>query len=198
MGHELRADRGQARQTHVDHHRLARPRERGPIQVAAAVLEMARDEGAAVRVVAMRERNARIGRDAAARGDAGHHLEGNAFGGQRLQLFASAAEHERVAALEPHHARMLVREPGQQRIDVFLHQRVPAAFLAHVNPFRLRTNERKNVGPDQVVVHDDVRRSQQPRGAHGEQVGIARSRAHQVHGAAARAARGHHRCDVDE
>ena len=43
----------------------------------------------------------------------GHHLERDAGGGERLGLLAAAAEHERVAALEPHDAAR-GRGPGRR------------------------------------------------------------------------------------
>ena len=44
-----------------------------------------------------------------ARGDAGHDLERDARRAQRLRLLAAAAEHERVAALQPHDAARRAR-----------------------------------------------------------------------------------------
>ena len=69
-----------------------------------AVLEVAGDEHAGLGMVAMGERNAGTRRTAQRRGDAGHDLDGDAGCGQRLDLLAAAAEHERIAALQPHHA----------------------------------------------------------------------------------------------
>ena len=51
----------------------------------------------------MGDRDARVGGRRDARGDAGNDLEADACLGQRLGLLAAAAEHERVAALQPHH-----------------------------------------------------------------------------------------------
>ena len=85
----------------------------------------------------MGERNAGVGRDAAGGGDAGHDLEGNAGGGQRLDFLAAAAEDERVAALQPHHALALARQPHQQLVDLVLAERMVAALLAGVDALGL-------------------------------------------------------------
>ncbi len=83
---------GQPGQAHVDHDGLARAREGCPVEVAAAVLEVAGDEQAALGMVAVGQRDAGIGGHAAGGRDAGHHFEGHAGGGQRLQFLAAAAE----------------------------------------------------------------------------------------------------------
>ena len=51
----------------------------------------------------MGHRDAGVGGHRDRGADAGHHLEGDAGLRQRQGLLAAAAEHERVAALEPHH-----------------------------------------------------------------------------------------------
>ena len=59
---------------------------------------------------AMRDGNARVRRRGDARRHAGNDLEGNARCGERLRFFASAAEHERIAAFEPNDALAFARE----------------------------------------------------------------------------------------
>ena len=56
------------------------------------------------------------------RGDAGHHVALDAGGAAGLQLLAAAAEHERIAALQPHHLQALAGEGDQQLVDVVLRQ----------------------------------------------------------------------------
>ena len=54
--------------------------------------------------VAVRQRDARVGRDRDAGRHAGHDLVADARLAERLGLLAAAAEDERIAALQPHHA----------------------------------------------------------------------------------------------
>ena len=53
-------------------------------------------------------------------GDAGHHFEGDAVRAQEFQFLAAATEHERIAALQPHHAPAGARVFEHQRVDVVL------------------------------------------------------------------------------
>ena len=71
-------------------------------------------------VVAMRQRHARISRDAQRRRHAGHHFKRNARVGQRFGLFAAAPENKRIAALQPHHVQAAARALDQQLADLFL------------------------------------------------------------------------------
>src|SRR5438045_5369474 len=52
MQDELAADQGQAQESHVDDYRLPRPRERGPVEIHAAVLQLARHEHGRLRMIA--------------------------------------------------------------------------------------------------------------------------------------------------
>ena len=65
----------------------------------------------------MRERNAGIGGAAARRGDAGDDGEGDARVRERLELLTAAAEHERIAALQPHHAPARAGVLDEQLVD---------------------------------------------------------------------------------
>ena len=71
-------------------------------------------------VVAMGDRDPRVGRRGDAGRDAGDDLELDPGGGERLGLLAAAAEHERVAALEPHDAAARARALDHQRLDLLL------------------------------------------------------------------------------
>ena len=68
--------------------------------------------------------------------DAGHDLERHARGDARLGFLATAAEHERVAALQAHD--LLPGPPAldEQRVDLFLRHRGPARRLADVDALR--------------------------------------------------------------
>ena len=76
---------------------------------------MAGNEGHQLGVIAMRERNAGVGRDAQRRGNARHHFKRNARRGQRLDLFAATAENKRIAALEPDHIQTAARARSSSR-----------------------------------------------------------------------------------
>ena len=119
---ELIAELRQAAYAHVDDHGLPRSREHVPVQVERAVLEVPGDEHAGVRVVAVRERNAGVGRGAAGGGDSGYDFERHAGLRQGLDLLAAAAEDVGVAALEAHHALALARQAHHERVDVLLRQ----------------------------------------------------------------------------
>ena len=61
--------------------------------------------------------------------DAGDDLERDAGRGQGQGLLAAAAEDERIAALEAHHALAAARGADHQRVDRLLVHRRPAARL---------------------------------------------------------------------
>ena len=65
---------------------------------------VAGDEGDGAGQVAVRDRDARVGGRGDPGGDARARPRRHARGAQRLGLLAAAPEHERVAALQPHHA----------------------------------------------------------------------------------------------
>ncbi len=81
-------------------------------------------------MVTVGQRNTRIGGTTGGGGNARHHLEGNALGGQLLDLLAAPTEDERVAALQAQHALTLLGQLHQAPIDLFLGQRMLGALLA--------------------------------------------------------------------
>gem|GEM_PF-3377343 len=182
---ELAAQDIDADQPHVEDDGLVRLRERLPVQVHAAVLQVPGDEHHRLREIAMRERDTGIGRAARRRRDAGHHLEGDALGGERVDLLAAAPEDERVAALQAHHALAFAREAHQQVIDVLLRQRVLRALLAGVDALGLQAHQVEDRLRHQAVVHHHVGLLHEAQRAEGEQVRIARTGADQRHLAAA-------------
>src|SRR5215472_9813487 len=66
------------------------------------------------------------------RGDTGNNFEADAGLAQRSHLFRRAAEDERIAALEPHHASAIARVLDHQRVDLFLSNILDSTALAHV------------------------------------------------------------------
>ena len=119
---------------------MRRGDERGPVGLAAA-RAMSGDEHHALRVIAMRDRNAdRRGRRDPRR-DAVDDFHFDARRVQRLLFFAAAAEHERIAAFQtrdaapgPHMLEHLRDDAGLRR------RRMPAAF-ADVDDQRVGARE---------------------------------------------------------
>ena len=128
----------------------------------------------------MGERDAGIGGAAGSGGDAGHHLEGHAFGHQGFDFLAAAAEDEGVAPLETQHPLALLRQAHQQGIDVLLLEGVLVAFLAGVDELGIATHQIQHFGRDQAIVDHHVGLLHQAQGAEGEQIRIAGARAHQI------------------
>ncbi len=62
---------------------------------------MAGNEAHRLGMVSVGQGNAGIGGTTTGRGDARHHLEGNAFGCQFFDFFATAAEDEGITSLQP-------------------------------------------------------------------------------------------------
>ena len=96
--------------------------------------------------------------------DARHDLERDAGGDQRQRLFPAAAEHERVAALQPHDALAAARGANHQLVD--------HVWRMAGRPARLPTKkrcalpgEREDVGVDQRVVENHVGGSQAGSGS---------------------------------
>ena len=84
-------------------------------------------------MVAVGQRDAGIGGAGHGGGDAGYHFEGNVVPAQEFQFLATAPEHERVAAFQPHHALAGACVLQHQRMDVVLAHAVAAGRLAYFN-----------------------------------------------------------------
>ena len=74
---------------------------------------------------------------------------------QRQRFFGAAAEHERVAALQPHDALALPRGADHQPIDRLLPDAGAAGALADAEALRLRQPPQR-LGVDQRVVQHQV------------------------------------------
>src|SRR5262249_26395969 len=120
---------------------------------------------------AMRERDARVGRDRDRRAHTGDHLERNAGPRQRLGLFSAPPEDEWVAALEAHHPTPAPGVHDQERVDALLRQRMVAGFLTGEDAARARrlVEEARMHEP---VVDDDVSATQELEAPHGHEPGI--------------------------
>ena len=103
---------------------------------------------------------------------AGHDVVRDAGALQRQRFLAAAAEHERVAALEPHDAFAAPRGANHQRFDRALRHRMPPGALADVEALRA-TGVAQHAIIDERVVQDEIGAAQpRDRGAR-QQAGIA-------------------------
>src|SRR5438067_3618145 len=117
----------QAAKPHIDDERRARGCECAPVH---RLRRVAGDERHAIGGAAKGERQPEGSGDAQARGDSGYHLDSDAGGLQCGELFATAAEDERITTLESHDRFAGAREADHQLLDEALRRRSAAAALA--------------------------------------------------------------------
>ena len=98
-------------------------------------------------------------------------------------LLGRAAEHRRVAALQPHHAPTGQSRGDDQLVDRALVLGMAARALADADPFGAGGDQVEHPRPDQRVVEDQVGRGDQPFRLAGKQVGVAGTGADQPDGA---------------
>ena len=170
--HQLSRDPLQIVHHHVEHDRLSGARERRPIEILVGAVAGGENDGAIDAAQRRRDRRRRQRRKP--RGDAGNDAERHAGGGKRHRLLAAAAEHERIAALEPQHALARARQRDQALADIGLRRRRLAAALAGEFEPRLRAGERQHPLIDQRVMHDDVGLGEAGERVERQQAGIAR------------------------
>jgi hypothetical protein len=106
-----------------------------------------------------------------------HNAERYACARQRLCLFAAAAEHKRIAALQPQHALAFLRQFHQQVGYFVLLAALHPGALAGIDLLGIRKRQ-------QMLVHQRVEQNHVGLGeclqAQGrDKAGIARARAHQ-------------------
>ena len=106
LGLQPLGDPRQRAHAHVEDERAGEARERRPVERRLRLVGVlvAGDERHAAGELAVRDGDAGVGGRGDAGGDAGHDLELDPGLAQPQRLLAAAAEHERVAALQPHHA----------------------------------------------------------------------------------------------
>src|ERR1019366_7494576 len=126
------------------------------------------------------ERYAGVRSNTAGGGDPEDDLEGDARGGERLDLLPAAAEHKRIAALQPQHALALACQPHQQGVDFSLAERVLPAFLARVNALRVPPAQFEDGYRNEMIVDDDFSLAQQLRRTQCQQLRIAGPRPDQI------------------
>src|SRR5215475_3574192 len=107
-------------QSHVEDDGTPRIGAKVPVEPRVLLALVAVDEGHAVREASMRQGQCgRCGR-AERSGDARNDGARDIVPGERLELLASAPEHERVAALEPCNPLARERVAQQQLVDLLL------------------------------------------------------------------------------
>ena len=180
----------QAGDAHVDRQRLPFLGERAPVERVERILAVGSDQAQRLRVVAMGQRNAGIGGAGQRGGDSGHDFVADAVRAQEFQFLAAPAEHERITALQAHHAPSGARVFQQEGVDAFLGGVVLARVLGDFDEFGIAPGEPQDVRADQAVVQDHVGLVEQAQGAQGQQPRITRASADQ--GDAARTI--HRRC----
>ena len=116
-------------------------------------------------------------------GDARHHLHRDARRHARVQLLHAAAEHERVAALEPHHPLAGQRALDQELVDLLLGHRPAARQLGGVDDLDVGGQRGQQRQRRQVVGDDDVGLRERLAAPHGDQPWIAGAAADQHHAA---------------
>ncbi len=105
-------------------------------------------------------------------GDAGHHFERDAGVDQRQGLLAAAAEHERVAALEPHHLEARRGRVDQLTRDGLLRRLFTATAFADGDPVRA-WRQRPQLRRHERVRQHHVGLTKTAHGFLGQQVGVA-------------------------
>ncbi|MNQ34838.1 hypothetical protein D3C85_483090 [compost metagenome] len=132
-------------------------------------------------MVAVSERNARIGGGTGGSRDAGHHGEGNALLCQHFQLLAATAEHERIPPLEAHHP---VARPGvfhQQAIGLFLGHAVGTGLLADRHQGGVTAHQVQDLRGDQLVIEHHFGLLDLLQRLEGQQARIPWARPYQHH-----------------
>ena len=176
----------EVRHRHEQHERAGHLRQRLPPcpgRGARRIVVAARDgDGAGDAPVG--HRDARHGGPGDRAAHARDHLESKARLRQGEGLLAAAAEDERVAALEAHHAPPGAGVLHQHRADLLLRHPVAPGRLAGVDQDGVGRGEVQQPLGSQAIVDHDLGRLQQTEPADGQQVGIARAGADEVNDAA--------------
>ena len=128
------------RHAHQHDHRSSDPRQRSPVDIGFAGSAVTGDDGDRGGDAAVGHGNTGGGRRGEGRRDAGNHLERDAGLEQGEGLLATAAEHERVTALQPHDPLAGPGQLDEQRRDQLLRHRASGS-LADVDQLGLRGDE---------------------------------------------------------
>ncbi len=152
---QLLLDGGGLVQTHIKHQRLFFCRQVFPVQLTAG-FQVSGDQTHALGVVAVGQRNTRVGRTAGSGGNTGYNGEGNTCMAQGFQLFTTAAKDKRITAFQTHHAFTLLSFAQQDLVNFFLRYAVVASTFTHEHAVGVAANQIHNVVGDQAVVNHHV------------------------------------------
>ena len=179
MRAERRDDALQSRQPHQND-QSAHPRKRVPVEVVAVLTAgVPRDHGEGAGAAAVGHGDSRVGRSRDRARDSRDNLVRNAGSHQGPALFAASTEHERVAALESHHASPAAGFRDEQRLDAALGPARVARSLAHVDAPGLRGSGFQQLPGGQSIVDHHVRPLETPESLDRDQLRIARARTDQ-------------------
>ncbi len=160
----------QLRHSHEQDEGALDPRVCRPVDVTV----VRRDDGEAAGQPAVRHR------DAGGRGhrhggrDPGHDLDRDAGRDASDGFLAAAAEHVRVAALEPDHPLAFAGPLDQHVVDLLLRQGMRVRRLPGFDDLDVGLELRQQPARAESVDDDDVRLGEQPTAAHRDQPGVAR------------------------
>ena len=99
---------------------------------------------------------------------------------QRIDLFATAAEDERIARLQAHDCLAVSHSTDHLRLDVALCPARPAFAFADRHQLGVAPRTREDRRRHEIVMQDRIGLLQQPGGAQGEKIWVARAGAHDV------------------
>ena len=175
---QLRHDRCAALDAHQHHQRAAQAADGRPVDRIAVGGLVAGDDRDRTGDLTVRDGDAGGGRAGERRADARHDPALDARLGEHLHLFATAAEQERVAALQAHDSPARACVQHEQFVEHTLGV-AAARALADVDEIGVGPCHRQDLRRHQPVVQHHVGLGDQPGSLERQQLGITRARAHQ-------------------
>src|SRR3954447_4286115 len=148
---------------------------------------MRRDEDEARRLVTIGERQAGFRCAAERRGDAGHHDSDNVRLTKSVELLATTAKNERVAAFQAHDSAATARRLDEATVDLILPDARLSLALADKHALCIAARAVKHGLTHQIVIEHDVGALQGPQGTERQKIRIARSGTHDIDDALLRA-----------
>ena len=181
-GDEALHDGAEARHAHVEHERRRRSRQLRPGDRARLLFVglVTGGEGDGAGEATMRERDAGVGWGGDGGGDAGDDVERHAGVDERFGLFAAAAEDERIAALQAHDDLPAARALDEERIELLLIEAIASRGTRDQLGGGRRVARDDLIG-DQSIGDDHLGAMERFDRAHGDEPGIARAGADEIH-----------------
>jgi hypothetical protein len=164
--------------------RAVEMRQAGPVDRGRrlALVFVAANERHRVAAARVGDRDARIARHRDACRNARHHFEADALLVQEQRFRPAAVEHERIAPFQTRDDLALARLFGEQIADRLLLQRLERGG-ADINLFGVCAGRAQQARRHEVVVEHHIGRRQILQAADGDEAGVARTGADQVHDA---------------